>query len=87
MFCSRLNENWLRLLPSHLGGIPPKNLSLVYCLSKKLVSTNTILPQTRGSHKKIFSITNHETFVHIHHFNNVRLLLGTILVTCSIKRG
>ena len=30
---------------------------------------------------------NRETCVHMHHFNNVRLLLGTILVTCSIKRG
>lgn len=52
MFCSRLNENWLRLPPSRLGGIPPKKLSLVYCLSKKLVSTNTILPPYKGFTQK-----------------------------------
>ena len=66
---------------------PPKNLSLVYSLSNTLVSTNTILPPDKGFTQKIFSITKHETFVYIHHFNNVRLLLGTILATSSIKRG
>ena len=58
MFCSRLNENWLRLPPSRLGGIPPKSSLWSTAYRKSLFPLILYSPRQGVHTKKSFLLQN-----------------------------